>query len=210
MSRSAGLGWLLVLLGACGREVPPIIYPPDGGPSVRPDAYLLPTPVPPATEFQPPAVHRDASTPTPPSPSPAPNGCSAGERAYGASCYRLISRGNPMTFDDAVNACAQHGMRVVKIDDAQENAFVYSMLPSSCMVAWIGLRRSGPSTFIWYDGAAPAYVNWASGEPNNEGGRENCVVLWGPALTYPSMRSRWNDDACETSPRQHAICERRR
>ncbi len=32
--------------------------------------------------------------------------------------------------------------------------------------------------FIWLDGMRWSYNGWAKGEPNNRGGKENCVETW--------------------------------
>jgi hypothetical protein len=53
---------------------------------------------------------------------------------------------------------------------------------------WIGYRRQwqgGP--FAWTTDEKADYVNWHSGEPNNAGGNENCVEVWGDNHGY------WND-----------------
>ena len=49
---------------------------------------------------------------------------------------------------------------------------------------------------------------WAAGEPNNEGGGENCVLVWGPALSNPQLPGKWNDAACHTA-RDTVVCERK-
>ena len=44
-----------------------------------------------------------------------------------------------------------------------------------------------------------SYTNWRSGEPNNYGGNENCVL-------YRKNHGTWNDIACST--KLQAICEK--
>ena len=41
---------------------------------------------------------------------------------------------------------------------------------------WIGLNQLSGYGFVWSDTSPISYVNWASGEPNNQNG-ENCVDL---------------------------------
>ncbi len=55
---------------------------------------------------------------------------------------------------------------------------------------WIGLHRLEPGgKFVWVDGSPLDYSHWATGEPNNWGGNENCVHMrWDPAAP-----GTWND-----------------
>lgn len=133
--------------------------------------------------------------------------CSSGWRRLDKSCYYVDASGK-RTYDEARRACAGRGAEVVEIDTPAEDAFVYRLLPPSSSAAWIGLRRVGTSgRFAWARGPA-TYRNWDAGEPNNQKGIENCVVLWGPALRHPSRRAHWNDVPCAAVPRSVVICER--
>ncbi|KAF4108886.1 hypothetical protein G5714_009959 [Onychostoma macrolepis] len=45
--------------------------------------------------------------------------------------------------------------------------------------AWLGGRRIlRTKKFRWLDGTRWSYNGWAKGEPNNRGGKENCVETW--------------------------------
>lgn len=135
--------------------------------------------------------------------------CNEGESKFASSCYRLIT-GTDMTFTDAQRACEQQGAKVVSIEDDLEDNFVFRLIPDHLEVVWIGLKRTAPgaSSWVWESGAMPVYSNWANGEPNNENGIEECSVMWGPALIYPAMVSKWNDAPCNEVPRDTVICER--
>jgi hypothetical protein len=101
-------------------------------------------------------------------------------------------------------------MQLASISSAAENGFIYSILPALNQTAWIGLARSssGASTFVWDSGEPLAYQNWAAGEPNNESGKEDCVIMWGPNLSFAALKSKWNDIACEQSKVDAVVCER--
>ena len=66
---------------------------------------------------------------------------------------------------------------------------------------WIGLHRDlkDTSRWLWVDGSYAIYTNWYDGEPNNSGGRENCVQLFRP----PQWK--WSDLNCNY--RRSYICE---
>lgn len=204
------LAALLVALAACGC---PGNAPTPRGDAPRPfDAPVTPT----FDGRKPPADVRpadigpqhdilvDSGTPPPPD---SGSGCAGNEQGFSGKCYRVVV-GVDMTYSAAKQACAQNGGAPVAIESANEDTFIYSMLPAVTQAAWIGLVRQGGG-FVWDStGTAPAYTNWASGEPNNSKGVENCVVVWGPALSTASLRSKWNDAPCDTTPRDTVVCER--
>ena len=67
---------------------------------------------------------------------------------------------------------------------------------------YIGLFRVNDDlqkdTFYTAYGYEPSYTNWRSGEPNNFGGNEDCVVL-------RNNDGKWNDVRCWTSI--HFACQ---
>ena len=69
---------------------------------------------------------------------------------------------------------------------------------------WIGLHRDpwNKSRWLWVDGSSVDYANWYKTEPNNVGGKEDCVEM------YPASRARagkWNDLTC--SHNRYYVCE---
>jgi hypothetical protein len=112
-----------------------------------------------------------------------------------------------MTFDRARQACAYLGSEMVSIGSAAEDQVVFGLLTAQTRAAWIGLRRQ-QGVFVWVDGSAVGYTHWAPGEPNNERGQEDCVLIWGPSIENNPLRSRWNDAPCAKPPRDAVVCER--
>ena len=54
---------------------------------------------------------------------------------------------------------------------------------------WIGLNDiDNENTFVWADGSSSTYRKWNSGEPNDSGGNEDCVHIFGTEY--------WNDIPC--------------
>jgi hypothetical protein len=112
---------------------------------------------------------------------------------------------------DALADCRAHGMELVRIDDAEENAWVHQeAFTFGVDRCWLG--GSDPMVqgdWRWSDGTpfwtgatqgmpiAGRYTNWDPGEPNNMGGIEHCLVMFAKAT--------WNDEDCAT-PRRY-VCE---
>lgn len=65
---------------------------------------------------------------------------------------------------------------------------------------WIGLHRdrNDNSRWMWVDGARATYTHWRNGEPNDQGGNEDCTHM------YPPI-GKWNDEPCSRG-RQY-LCE---
>ncbi|OFW24140.1 MAG: hypothetical protein A3G21_20500 [Acidobacteria bacterium RIFCSPLOWO2_12_FULL_66_21] len=67
---------------------------------------------------------------------------------------------------------------LVTIADAVENAFVQAV--GGGFRAWIGLSDAATEgTFVWVTGQPLTYSNWSSSEPNNSGGAEDYVEMFG-------------------------------
>ncbi len=100
------------------------------------------------------------------------------------------------------------GGHLVKIENAQEQAFLASAFGTT-FDYWIGLNdRTTLGTYRWTDGAAASFTNWETGEPSHSQGVgsivERCVHLWG------GHNGRWNDNTCfsrNPSPGMFAIIE---
>ena len=67
---------------------------------------------------------------------------------------------------------------------------------------WIDLSDLDTGVFRWGDGvlASAGWTNWKNNEPNNSGGKEDCVHL------YSHLGGLWNDNSCLRQLR--ALCER--
>jgi hypothetical protein len=116
------------------------------------------------------------------------------------------------TWASARATCASAMFKLVQIDDAAENAFVYNLAVGTFGNVDIhigGTDSVVEGTWVW-DGSVPfwqglsggmpignRYANWEPGEPNSSG-TEDCA----------EMRSggRWNDDDCGAA--QRFICRR--
>lgn len=111
----------------------------------------------------------------------------------GGHTYTLVQQA--MTWDDAEAYCESRGGHLATITSADEYQRVLSsMSGTGVRVCWVGGHRSGNSWY-WVTGEDFSYTAWASGEPNNDGGGENCLAL----LKTPSDDWGWYDCPADVS-----------
>ncbi|MFM9996580.1 MAG: C-type lectin domain-containing protein [Phycisphaerales bacterium] len=102
--------------------------------------------------------------------------------------YYLLQPGSWTAAEAAAVSLAGH---LATIDDAAENEWVRVELANfgaQDRRVWIGFNDvASEGTFVWTSGAPVAYTNWNGGEPNNTGGLEHYVELFG-------SNGQWNDN----------------
>jgi hypothetical protein len=131
----------------------------------------------------------------------ADEGCPCVGKPFEGRFYFFCS--DYRTWDDARTFCQTLGGRLAAIRSAGVNAFVVS--ESGAVDAtrkwWIGGSDiASEGTWAWDGGTPWTYTNWASGEPNNSGGNEDCLQLW----RYTD--GTWNDEPCAQA--LNYVCER--
>lgn len=90
--------------------------------------------------------------------------------------YQLIQ--HRMTWEQAQARCQELGGFLMIVDSQEKQDFAVKL--ANGQDTWIGLRRvPHGGRFFWMDGSEPEFAAWAPGEPNNHGGREHWVHLWG-------------------------------
>ena len=98
---------------------------------------------------------------------------------YPSSAYSSFgnSQGAAATFAASLTFCGGTPGHLVDITSAGEQAAVNILLGQTGVETWIGLTRSGPSTFLWSDNSAVSYTNWLPpNEPVSTLGY-NCVYI---------------------------------
>ena len=106
-----------------------------------------------------------------------------------SSEYRFVPEA--MTWNEHNHRAMEMGGHLASITNAEENERVARIAGERSV--WIGgIRKgggNGPGADHWYwsDGRPWTYTNWARGEPNNHGGRENRMHLYGHHSGF------WND-----------------
>lgn len=115
------------------------------------------------------------------------------------SCYKFFSKG--LNWNAAKTACEALGSKLVVINSQAENLAVGDKTGGQGTL--IGLHRNPKDKSRWLglDGSRPTYTPWASGEPNNYGGNEDCAHMRSKSSGY-----KWNDVACHLYSLPH-VCE---
>jgi len=106
------------------------------------------------------------------------------------------------TWSDAEAYCEKYGYTLVSVDDSSEDAFVYEAAHDTSRYGswWIGLSDSASEgSWVWVDGTTASYTDWASGQPDDAYGGQDCGAF---LLSYSSQ---WYDLSC--SSYIFAICE---
>ena len=124
--------------------------------------------------------------------------CTAGWTYYGSSCY-YVKDTPTLKQSDARQHCQNLGGDLAIIKSEKQNDFIFSLIQGQNTFtkwgAWIGIQRKADGKFYWIDNTPVdgSYSIWADREPNNAGGSENCVQMYG----QDSLRKKWNDFSCD-------------
>merc|ERR1711868_274254 len=129
------------------------------------------------------------------------SGCRTGRTVNGWVChgkgwYKFFNS-NPETWHNAIYYCGQERATLATIHSYYENKVVADLVGSQR--AWIGGFREDANTFYWprSSNTYMNYKNFFRGEPNNYGGREYCLEIYGSRWIYDSTaRGKWNDNDC--------------
>lgn len=117
--------------------------------------------------------------------------------------YRVIDVGDLESWDMAEAYCEYMGGYLAVITSAEEDAFIFNevLRASGYDSAYFGLSdEEETGNWKWVNGTPVRYTNWASGEPNNQGGIEHYGMYY-----WKNGDGKWNDGDFSGSPA--FICE---
>jgi hypothetical protein len=82
------------------------------------------------------------------------------------------------SYANAQSQCWAQGAELATVTDLAEIDAVVGLAPGVNL--WVGLNdRDVEGTFVWADGSNSAYRRWQTGDPNDGGTGEDCVLLVG-------------------------------
>lgn len=139
----------------------------------------------------------------PDGPVPDAQLCNAGdanvEDPATGHCYMLFQ-----TIENWATArmrCAALGSNVhlAVLTSVEENTLVAPL--AGLLDVWVGANDiDNEGVWVWINAELFAYDNWRSGEPNNAGGVENCMIIEG------ELGGTWDDRPCDVD--YAYLCER--
>lgn len=129
----------------------------------------------------------------------------AGDTPLATSSQRLLSYGDhsyfisttARTWGDANRACADMDMTLVTLDDAAEEQWLVSQMPTTATEWWLGINDLGTEGLWTWVGAPSTYTHWNPGEPNAATTAEDCGLH--------SASGGWNDLSCTVT--RLFVCE---
>ncbi|KAK6291659.1 hypothetical protein J4Q44_G00374440 [Coregonus suidteri] len=123
--------------------------------------------------------------------------CPRGWTDYGSRCFKFVKTAR--TWPEAERHCNSLGANLASLHSSEEAQFLQGLVFSktgSFTPTWIGGMEDfrelvgEDRLWIWSDGANFDYQNWNQGEPNDNGGREQCIVM-----NFGGEQG-WNDLEC--------------
>uniref|UniRef100_A0A3Q4HVJ3 C-type lectin domain-containing protein n=1 Tax=Neolamprologus brichardi TaxID=32507 RepID=A0A3Q4HVJ3_NEOBR len=122
--------------------------------------------------------------------------CPTGWEMFSGVCYFLS--GTSANWDEARRDCRDKGADLVLIESSKEQTFLSAITNEN---TWIGLNdKEQEGTWKWVDGTPLNLTYWAEAQPDDGGGKEDCVHV------RNDEKKSWNDLSCSTSLKW--ICEK--
>ncbi|XP_047454465.1 ladderlectin-like isoform X2 [Mugil cephalus] len=122
---------------------------------------------------------------------------------YNGRCFIFIP--THMTWATAERNCRSLRGNLASVRDVFEYQAIQKVIWSSTHAypkTWIGGNYGGEKGFwLWSDGTPFHYSNWCRGEPNNLGGRQNCIQM-----NFRDYKC-WDDEKCHL--RRPSVCAKK-
>lgn len=118
------------------------------------------------------------------------------ESKTSAASHRYEVINTRMTWSEAKAYCENLGGYLATVESQEEyNKIIDLANASGRKVLWLGAQKNANQSFEWITGEPFNYSFWLSGEPNNEGGNENYLVMF-----YVNNQWVWADVPNDVSP----------
>ena len=128
--------------------------------------------------------------------------CEQGWAMFKNGCYKFNLE--EKDWDEAENTCNQENGHLTSVLSNEEVNFIRCLQdPAAIHKTWIGAKRIG-NGFEWSDGKGFEFENWRTGQPNNQGGQENCIEV--DSDPGQSSHDQWNDVPC--SNKRNFVCKK--
>jgi hypothetical protein len=125
-------------------------------------------------------------------------------KRFDGRCY-YVSEKTATSWSAARKECRERGGDLAIPENRANNQHIYEAVKERNVGrAWIGVYRDAENKFLTVEDIEVPYNNWSNNEPNNLGGKEDCVEIWdvnGNAVASAT----WNDLTCNRM--LHFICQ---
>ncbi|XP_065145817.1 ladderlectin-like [Paramisgurnus dabryanus] len=121
----------------------------------------------------------------------AAHDCPYGWTPFGVKCYKIFTE--TVDWVTAEKNCQSVDSNLASVHNTVEHNFLMSLVSVDTHV-WIGGHDGEmDGQWLWTDGSHFVFTTWCSGQPDNNGGKENCLHL-----NYTDKHC-WNDAPCSTA-----------
>uniref|UniRef100_A0A672GKU0 Mannose receptor C-type 1 n=1 Tax=Salarias fasciatus TaxID=181472 RepID=A0A672GKU0_SALFA len=95
-------------------------------------------------------------------------GCAPEWLSFQSKCYKIVTGKDNKNWQDARKYCHDQGGNLVSILNDREQAFLTTQMLHHNQDLWIGMNDvNWEMHFVWTDGRAIKYTNWAKGHPTS-------------------------------------------
>ncbi|XP_030852795.1 uncharacterized protein LOC100890603 isoform X6 [Strongylocentrotus purpuratus] len=120
----------------------------------------------------------------------------------------LVDNTSRLNYDEAHAYCLTRGANLTRIDSDKIQSFLTTFISPPLTTErcfWIGCHdREVEGQFKWLDGTQVRYDGWASDQPDDGRGIQDCACLW--SSQDPNRHGRWDDNTC--GARLDLICQK--
>lgn len=124
-----------------------------------------------------------------------PSGCTVVSTVAGEYLYCS----NTLSWTAASDYCPE-GYDLARVTSAEEDDALYAAVSTLAPFVYeyaIGVNdQSVEGDYRFEDGGSVSFTDWATGEPNDAGGNEDCAGVYGPGNPTTGNRGLWNDYQC--------------